>query len=292
MNRRRFLSSIPAVAAVGWASRAAGAPLPRTAIRTVGEGARRAIPERLGVQLYTLRDRMAEDVGRTLDEVAGIGYREVEFAGLFDHPPRRVAEMLEASGLSAPSTHVPLGRLESGLDALLDEAETLGHEWLVVPSVPGDLFNPDGFRRMAEVLDRAGEASRDRGIGVAFHNHNREFADLGNGETGMGILLANGRPGLVSFQLDLFWTVHAGEDPLAWFAEHPGRFVSVHAKDRTAEGDMVAVGDGVMDFATILAAGEAAGVRHVFVEHDRPDDSLMSVARSYRTLSQLRSGGR
>ncbi|MBT8337879.1 MAG: sugar phosphate isomerase/epimerase [Gemmatimonadetes bacterium] len=292
MNRRRFLSSIPALAAAGWAGRAAGAPLPFFGSQSVGDPRRRLIPEHLGVQLYTLRDRMSEDVARTLDEVAGIGYREVEFAGLFGHPARRVAEMLETSGLRAPSTHVPLERLDSGLDALLDEAETLGHEWLVVPSVPGDLFNPDGFRRMAEVLNRAGEETAPRGIGVAFHNHDREFADLGNGETGMGILLERGRPGLVSFQLDLFWTVHAGEDPLAWFADHSGRFASVHAKDRTADGAMVAVGDGVIDFATVLAAGEAAGVRHVFIEHDRPEDSLMSVARSYRALSQLRSGGR
>ena len=235
---------------------------------------------------------MAESVPRTLEEVAGIGYREGEFAGPFDHPPRAVADMLNSSGLTAPSTHVPLGRLADGLDALLDEAETLGNEWLVVPSVPGDLFNPDGFRHMAEALNSAGERAQARGIGVAFHNHDGEFRDLGNGENGLGILLEYGDPDLVHFQLDVFWTVHAGEDPAEWFRTHSGRFVSIHAKDRTAEGEMVAVGDGVIDFAAVIAAGEAAGVRHVFVEHDRPDDSLMSVATSYRTLAALQSGDR
>jgi sugar phosphate isomerase/epimerase len=249
------------------------------------------IPERLGVQLYTLRDRMAEDVARTLAEVADIGYGEVEFAGFFGHDAGGIAAMLADAGLKAPSTHVPLGRLTDDLDGLLEEAGVLGHRWVVVPSVPAEFRSADGFRRMADLLNQAGERTRAQGIGVAFHNHDAEFQDLGGGETALGILLDRGEPGLVSFQLDLFWTVHAGEDPLAWFAAHPGRFVSVHAKDRTADGTMVAVGDGVMDFAALLEAGERAGVEHVFVEHDRPDDSLASVTRSYRALAALRNRG-
>lgn len=287
MDRRAFLgAAVPAVAAglvAGRATRAVPAP---AHARTPSA----PVPERLGVQLYTLRDRMADDVAATLRAVADVGYGEVEFAGLFGHPPARVATMLADAGLTAPSTHVPLQRLTDGMEALLDEAEALDHRWIVVPSVPAEYRSADGFRRLADVFNEAGSVVRRRGMGLAFHNHDAEFADLGDGDTGLGILLERGEADLLSIQLDLFWTVHAGEDPLAWFAAWPGRFVSVHAKDRTSDGTMVAVGDGVMDFAALLAAGEEAGVEHVFVEHDRPDDSLTSVTRSFRTLAALRPG--
>lgn len=285
MDRRAFLGAAATVG-LGLTGRSAFAG-PHGA----GPASGPRIPESLGVQLYTLRDRMADDVAGTLAAVAEVGYGEVEFAGLFGHSPAEVAAMLSDVGLTAPSTHVGLPRLTEGMDALLDEAEALGHRWIVVPSVPSDFRSADGFRRLADVFNQVGARVQARGMGVAFHNHDAEFADLGNGETGLGLLLERGDPDLVSFQLDLFWAVHAGEDPLAWFTAWPGRFVSVHAKDRTAAGDMVAVGDGVMDFAALLAAGERAGVRHVFVEHDRPDDSLASVTRSFRTLAALGSGG-
>lgn len=292
MERRTFLSALP-VLAVG----ASGGPLalglrrapespPEEAPASPGE--RAALPEAIGVQLYTLRTVM-DDPPATLAALADLGYREVELAGIYGLTPAAFRAILDDAGLRAPSTHVPLERLEGdAFSALLDEAETLGNEWLIVPSLPRESYQADGFRQVADALNRAGETARGRGMGVGFHNHDGEFMDVGDGETGLGLMLAGTDPALVSFQLDLFWATHAGQDPLAWFAAHPGRFVSVHAKDRTGSGDMVAVGDGAMDFPALLAAGEAAGVRHVFVEHDRPDDPLDSVARSIRYLESLR----
>ena len=108
-----------------------------------------------------------------------------------------------------------------------------------------------------------------------------------SGDIPFDLLLENTDPALVSFQMDLFWTVHAGSDPLQYFGAYPGRFTSVHVKDRTDAGDMVAVGDGVIDFATILARSEQAGIAHYFVEHDWPEDPMESVRRSYDALSQV-----
>lgn len=275
MERRTFLAAIPL-----WSAALAHRPriLPFHPLPALAG---------LGVQLYTVRDRMAQSVSDTLARIAAIGYREVEFAGLFGTPAREMAALLGDLGLSAPSTHIDLGRLGDGLDAALDEAEVLGHRWLVCPYTPVELRTADGYRGLADRFNAVGSAARARGLAFAYHNHDFEFADLGAGETGLGILLERGEPGLVSIQLDLFWAAHAGQDPLAWFAAHPGRFASVHAKDRTAQGDMVAVGDGMLDFATLIAAGTTAGVEHVFVEHDQPDDSLESVSRSYRYLAGL-----
>lgn len=285
MDRRAFLGTIPVVALGASAGcRSEAAPAPARTRTAVG------VPEALGVQLYTLRAVM-DDPAATLAALAGMGYREVELAGLYGREPGVLRRMLDDAGLRAPSSHVALGRLTGdALAATLDEAEALGNRWLIVPSVPADHRSPDGFRRMAGILDAAGAAARERGVaGVGFHNHDDEFRPLDGGEPGLGILLAHTDPTLVSFQLDLFWTVHAGEDPLAWFAAHPGRWVSVHAKDRTAQGEMVAVGDGALDFAALLEAGAHAGVQHVFVEHDDPADPLDTVARSLRHLEGLRA---
>lgn len=293
MDRRRFLGGVLGAAAGAVVGAAAGGPIPRADARprdATRTATRTPIPDAWGIQLYTLRSLMQDDVEGTLRAVAGLGYGEVEFAGLFDREPAALRRTLDDLGLAAVSSHVSLAAVESDLDALLEDARTLGQSMLVVPSLPRSVRTPDGYRGVAETLNRAGETAAARGIAIGFHNHDQELAPLSpdDSTTGLGLLLERTDPRLVTFQLDLFWVVHAGADPLDWFTRHPGRFSSVHAKDRSADGAMVAVGDGAMDFAALLAAGDAAGVRHVFVEHDNPDDPLRSVERSIDHLQTLR----
>jgi sugar phosphate isomerase/epimerase len=291
MDRRGFLGGVLGAAIGAAASGPLGRvdALPAPSMRRAG-----GLPESWGVQLYTLRALMQEDVEGTLRAVADLGYGEVEFAGLFERDPGDLRRTLNDLGLAAVSAHVSLSEVESNLDALLDEAGTLGCSMLVVPSLPRSAHSPDGYRRVAETLNAAGEVARAHGVAVGFHNHDGELRPLGD-EAGpdadtipLGLLLGGTDPANVTFQLDLFWAVHAGADPLDLFTRYPGRFSSVHAKDRTPDGTMVAVGDGAIDFARLLPAAEAAGVRHVFVEHDRPDDPMASVKRSIDHLETLR----
>ena len=149
----------------------------------------------------------------------------------------------------------------------------------------------DGYLRLADEMNGFGERCRTAGIRFGYHNHDFELERFDD-TVPLDVLLENTDPELVTFEVDFFWLVHGGAEPLDYIARYPGRFELCHVKDRSMDGQMVDVGDGVIDFATVIPAGEAAGVRHVFVEHDRPDDSLMSVARSYRTLAQLQAGGR
>ena len=252
-----------------------------------------SFPDTWGVQLYTVRDRMAEDVPGTLRAVAEMGYGEVEFAGLFDHTPREMRALLDDLGLRAASSHHGIGEIRGDWESVLDGAETLGQSQVVLPSLPAEARTAEGLRAVAEEMNRAGEAARARGLAFGFHNHDFEVTPLESVDVRpLNILLAATDEELVSFQLDLFWAVHGGTDPLEWFRGSPGRFRSVHVKDRTASGEMVAVGQGVLDFARLLTVGEeVGGVRHAFVEHDRPGDSLASIRTSIDYLNTLRNQG-
>lgn len=299
MDRRRFLASVPllAVGAAG-CSRSADdastrgedtAPGGQSAMPATGVAS--GVPQVLGVQLYTLRSVM-NDPAATLATVSALGYEEVELAGLYGLTPQAFRAHLDDAGLRAPSSHVGLERFfPDAREALFDEAETLGHEWLVCPWTPQDQRTPDGYRALADLFNEAGDAARARGLSVAYHNHDFEFEALIGGPSGLQILMERSSPELLRFQLDLFWAVEAEHNPVSWFERYPGRWASVHAKDRAADGAMVSVGDGVLDFERLIESAYFAGARHVFVEHDQPDDPIESVTRSIRHLEGLRRGG-
>jgi len=274
MDRRRFLQSSAVAAAAGLLGPPAG----------FGSG---PPLDRIGLQLYTVRSLMAEDVAATLALVAGIGYSEVEFAGLFDRSPRQVRETLDGLGLTAPATHLGIGVFRDGLDQAMEDGKTLGHRFLILPSLPRKaLASPDAIRRLAGEMNRFGERCRAAGLRFGFHNHSTELERV-EGEVPLRILLEHTDPALVTFEIDLFWMVDGGGDPLEYFAAYPGRFELCHVKDRTAAGEMVDVGAGTIDFAAIFAQAGRAGLEHYFVEHDNPEDPARSIAASYHHLARL-----
>ncbi len=242
---------------------------------------------RIGVQLYTLRDAMKRDFEGTLARVASIGYREVEFAGYFERPPAQVRHVLEASRLTAPAAHISLEDIRNRWPQTLDAAHTIGHDYLVCAWINDEDRTVDRYKRVADEFSRAAETARKAGIGFGYHNHSYEFVPIA-GQRPYDILLANSDPKLVQFEMDLFWIVQGGGDPLAYFAKYPGRFPLVHVKDRAADGKMVDVGQGRIDFRTIFAHRNQAGIRHFFVEHDEPADPFVSIAASYGYLRGLR----
>jgi sugar phosphate isomerase/epimerase len=281
LDRKAFLSTIAATSLAGLGL--AGCREQRAAA-----GSRALDP--LGVQLYTVRDRMAQDVAGTLRAVADVGYREVETAGLFDLSPDQFRAALDAAGLVSPAGHFPIDAVRQGPAATLDVAQTLGQGWIVVPWLDEAERTADGYSRLADDLNSFAAIARDRDIRVAYHNHDFEFAPLDDGRTGYDLLLERTDPELVDLELDLFWTVKGGHDPIALFSAHPGRFALCHVKDMadTAGAQrMVPVGDGEIDFSRIFAHAAQAGLRHYFVEHDDPRDSIASIRTSFDHLQQL-----
>ncbi len=275
MNRREWLHIVGAAA------------LPGAASLEVRLRAGRL--DRIGVQLYTVREGMAQDVEGTLAKVAEIGYREVEFAGYFHRAPKAVRAALDAAGLAAPSAHIGFDALGEPWRKTLDDALVVGHRYLVVPWIPEEQRRTlDGYRRVGEVFNRAGEEARKAGVQFAYHNHSYEFPIL-EGRVPYDVLLQASDPQNVQLELDLYWLMSAGGDPLAYFARWPGRFPMVHVKDMdgTPQHGMVDVGSGVIDWKRLFARRAAAGIRHFFVEHDEPASPFDSIRASYTYLRQL-----
>lgn len=240
----------------------------------------------IGVQLYTVRDAMAEDMARTLERVSAIGYREVEFAGYFGKPLSEIRAMLDDNGLSAPSAHMEPEVFASDFDKALEIADALGHKNLILPWLPPEQRSLDRFREIAHILNVTGEKAKAAGVQVGYHNHEFEFFADG-GVTPFDILMEETQPDLVNFELDLFWLAAAKKNPLQLMEKLKGRVPCVHVKDMDAHGNMVAVGDGELDFLSVFENRKAAGLTHFFVEHDNPSDPFESIARSYGAFSKV-----
>jgi sugar phosphate isomerase/epimerase len=250
----------------------------------------RASLNRIGVQLYTVRDQMQRDLPATLRAVADTGYQEVETAGFFNLTPQQFRQALDRVGLVSPSGHYPINALRENLDGTLSAAEALGQRWVVVPWLEERERNVAGYSAVAADLNRFAQTARARGIRLAYHNHDFEFHPLEGGRTGFDLLVEGTDPDLVDIELDLFWASKEHQDPVTLFERHPGRYPLWHVKDmedpRGAQR-MVSVGEGDLDFARIFANAERPGLRHFFVEHDNPQDSLASILTGYQNLRQL-----
>lgn len=241
----------------------------------------------LGLQLYTVRELMAGDVAATLALVAGIGYREVEFAGYFDHPPETIRRMLADAGLTAPSAHVPYESFSASVNRVLEHAAAVGHRLVVVPAIPDDERSSlDDYRRHAENFNRWGEACAGAGLRFAYHNHAFEFEEI-DGQVPYDLLLSETDAGQVAMELDLAWAHGGRADALQYFSAWPGRFPAFHIKDLDADGEEVDIGEGGVDFEEILAQAGEAGLEHGFVERDHPADARASIRRNYEAIRPL-----
>jgi sugar phosphate isomerase/epimerase len=244
--------------------------------------------DKIGIQLYTVRDQMKADVEGTLARIAQIGYKEVEFAGYFDHPPEHIRAFLDRNGLTSPSTHM-MAADDAGWAKALDTAKAIGHEYVVAPWIPEEKRKTlDDWKRIADGFNHVGQLAKDRGLQFAYHNHDFEFPKL-DGQVPYDVLLQSTDPKLVQLEIDLYWITKAGQDPLAYFARWPGRVPLVHVKDSMGgpEHAMVDVGQGKIDWKRIFAKRDQAGIKHFFVEHDQPPHGFDDVAVSFNYLKGL-----
>lgn len=283
MDRRNFLTTVglAAAAQVGCA----------TVGRTGMTQSRRL--GRVGLQLYSLRDDARRDLERTLADIAAAGYRDVELLGSFrnfDTAPARVRQMLDRNGLRAPSTHVSGNALDD-LERQLDDAQTLGHQYLIVASLPiQGTPTLDDYRRWADRLNEAGRRARSRNVWVGFHNHAGDFT-LVDGMVPYDLLIERTDASLVRMQLDTGNIAMAGRDPLDYIKRFGSRYWSFHIKDvprlgATSDTDL---GKGVIDFRRLLASIDDIDRKLLFVEQETyPSGTpLESVRRGYAYLSAL-----
>jgi sugar phosphate isomerase/epimerase len=249
-------------------------------------------PKPIGIQLYTLRQLFTADPMGTLEKVAAIGYREVEYGGggydKMDHAALR--KTMDRLGLTSPSLHIGYEALESDFNGAVTMAKTLGADTVVLPWMAVAQRNIEGWKVAVANFSRWAEQLNKAGLGFAYHNHDFEFTTKPEGTSLFDILVAETDPALVKIELDLFWAVAAGEDPKAIVRRLPGRIYAYHVKDRTADGKMTSVGKGVIDFADIFTLNRIAGVKHFYVENDQsPAPYLPDIETSFATLSRLRA---
>ena len=232
----------------------------------------------IGLQLYTLRDELPKDVKSTLEKVAKAGYKTVETYGFsikdqfWGLSPIEVKKILDANNLKAPSGHYNLGSFlyDGNLEevkAAIEAAQILKNEYLTVPWVDEPYRND--FHKIAARLNEAGEMCAAAGLKLAYHNHDFEFQKH-NGIKGYEILLKETDRNLVSFELDLYWVVRSGNDPIKLFRENPGRFKLWHVKDMDKVNPALntEIGSGSVDFKTIFKEVKQSGMKHFFVEQE------------------------
>jgi sugar phosphate isomerase/epimerase len=285
-TRREFLTSLGALAALSACRKGVGG-MDSAAGASQAAARRRFDP--IGIQLYTVRNEMRQDMPGTLRRLAEMGYKEVEFAGYFGRTPAQVRELLTQLRLTSPSTHVSIELARQ--DKTLDDAAATGHRYITVPSLPRSaLASADAVRRTADEFNAIAGRAKSRGLRFAFHNHDAEFRAV-DGIVPFDLLVSGTDASLVFFQVDVFWMVKGGGDPRAFVRANPLRVPMLHIKDSGGPPahTQVDIGAGTIDFAGILRE-DASGkgfIHSVFLEHDSPADPMAFAKKGFDYFSRM-----
>lgn len=238
----------------------------------------------VGLQLYSLRDILPQDPRGVIAKVAAAGYKEVETYGysvqnkFWGLDPMAFKNLLIEHGLTAPSGHYGIDKYiqdgnEDELKSFIEAASAIGSKYLTVPYL-GDALrqNADDYKKVAAKLNQAGALCKASGLKVAYHNHDFELKSWGD-TTGLEIMLKETDPKLVDFEMDIYWVVRSGNDPVKMFEAYPGRFTMWHVKDmnKTNNEKNVEVGSGTIDYKTIFKSAKQAGLKHAIMEQENFD---------------------
>lgn len=238
VSRRNFIRDIAAFSVAGSVlascARAGTSGGSGATLKAIADSATRPTIDGIGLQLYTVGDQLRTDFEGTIEKVAQIGYKQVEFAGYANKTPEQVRALLDRLKLKAPSTHIAMDALRKDAETQMHIAEIVGHEYITIPSLgrtDAPMNTVDAWKRIAEECNNLGTKLKARGIKLAFHSHSGEFVNVGGGKTGMDVFVTETDPALFTFQMDLGWARVASQDPVAWFNKYPGRFRMWHVKD-------------------------------------------------------------
>lgn len=278
MDRREFLTG----SLLGAASLLTGCGREQTA--SAPTSATAPPWKELGVQLYTVRAMFEADFRKPLKAISDIGYKDLEFAGYYDHDPAEVKAYMDELNLFSHSTHVRLDPLRDNFAAEMEIALQMGQRNMFLNWLAPEERTADAYRAHADLLNQRGAQARANGLQLGYHNHDFEFETV-EGIVPFDLLMERTDPDLVKFELDLYWVEEGGQNAVQILNSAPGRFLAFHLKDRAAQGKMSPVGDGTIDFNAIFKHAEAAGVQHYYVEQDDAADPLVSLQRSYAHLA-------
>jgi sugar phosphate isomerase/epimerase len=238
-----------------------------------------------------VRDAMRKDPEKTLAAVKMMGYADVELLwafGNFGRTPRQVRDSLDHEGLKAPSAHIAPEILLTSWDKSLDDAALIGHQYLIVPSLPEETNQSlDKWREWADHFNVAGAAARKAGIWLAFHNEPDHMKPI-DGTVPYDVFIQRSDPSIVRLQLDVGNMVMGGGDPMRYLSRYQDRYWSFHIKDIVADRSHdTELGKGTVNLGALLAMVRDIRRKPVYVEQEQWADSLASAAQNYAYLSAL-----
>lgn len=255
----------------------------------------------VGLQLYSLREYIGKDVKGVIEKIAKAGYKEVETygysakGGYWGFDAKTFKKLLADNGLKAPSGH--FGGMDTFLktgnaDELkqgIEGAAATGMNYFTVPYLGDDVrANLEDYKKIAAKLNELAEWCKSSKLQLAYHNHNFEFDKHGN-KTGYEVMLTETDKNLVKFEMDLYWVVRSGNDPIALFNKYPGRFPMWHIKDmdKANHGINTEVGTGAIDFKAIYKHAKQAGLKHPIVEQENfAIDPYVSIKKSFDYINR------
>jgi sugar phosphate isomerase/epimerase len=254
----------------------------------------------VGLQLYSLRDIIKNDIKGIIKKVAAIGYKEVETygysvkSGFWGLDAKAFAALLKENGLTSPSGHFGMDNFMAGkssdeLKSYIEAANVLGSDYVTVPFLGAEIRKTaDDYKKVSHKLNEAAILCKAAGLKLAYHNHDFEFKKFGD-TTGFDILLKETDKKLVDFELDLYWAARSGINPINLFKANPNRFTMWHVKDmdKLNKDLNTEIGKGAVDFKSIFKEAKQAGVKHYFVEHEdnyKPDE-LGSIKESFNYVN-------
>ena len=294
ITRRKFCQTVSAgLVAGGTGVRLAAAGNVQTALKHPASGT-------VGLQLYSLRHLFEKgDIAKTLAVVRRWGFTAVEAAGTCKLSPAEFRAQVEKAGLRIVSTGADFAALDEDAGAVIKNAQLLGAEQVMCAWIPHEgRFSRAHVEKAVPVFMKAGRAMRDAGLRFQYHVHGYEFQPGPDG-TLFDALARETEPGVVDFQMDVFWVVHGGGSPVELFTKYPARFPSTHLKDiqkgtklcdptgNAPDETSVVLGDGMVDIPGILRAANKAGVKYHFIEDEHPE-SEKQIPRSLEYLASLR----
>jgi len=260
--------------------------------------------EKIGVQIYTVRNELGKDFTGTIKQVADIGYSYLELFNykegkIYDMPIKEVNSILSSNNIKANSLHVLTGSrspdqnatMVNNWEKVVADAAEMGLEYLVCAYlVDSERETLDDYKKLADLFNKSAEVCKQYGIQFAYHNHAFEFTLLDN-KVPYDVLLENTDKELVKMELDLYWIIKAGQDPVKYFKDHPGRFPLWHVKDMSKDKEQyfTEVGQGRIDWKSIFQQSELSGMKRFYVEQDtcRDNTPLESLSISYQYLQEL-----
>jgi sugar phosphate isomerase/epimerase len=253
----------------------------------------------IGLQLYSLREQFGKDVPATLDEVKSFGFKYAELAGTYGLSPEKFKQELVARGIQPIGAHFGYERYRDDAESVAREAEALGLKYAGCAWIPHNgPFDEKTCREAIAVFNHAGEVMAKHGLKFFYHVHGYEFQPHGDG-TLLDLLFAETKPKLVSYEMDIFWIVFPGQDPVKLLEKYGKRWELAHLKDMrkgTVTGALTgstdvkndaAIGSGLMDIPAILYAARKAGIKWYFIEDESPW-SEKQLPESLKYLEQVK----